>query len=141
MGRTGVLPPAAITTTHAAHPLSCAAALASLDVLEEEGLIAEAARKGEIARAELLKLQSRHPQVISAVSGLGLLNAIHIVNSASGKPDRVLASEWTWAAVRHGVMLFQTNQPTIKICPPLMIPDDALIEGIKALSEAFDSLQ
>lgn len=137
----GVLPPAAITTTHAAHPLSCAAALASLDVLEEEGLIAEAARKGEIARAELLKLQSRHPQVISAVSGLGLLNAIHIVNSASGKPDRVLASEWTWAAVRHGVMLFQTNQPTIKICPPLMIPDDALIEGIKALSEAFDSLQ
>ncbi len=133
-----VLDPAEITTTHAAHPLCCAAALANIEVIERENLVAEAERKGEIAAAELNKLRGRHPDRIAEVAGLGLVRGIHIRDPKTGEFDREFAARWTWEAVKRGVMLFQVNRPTIKVCPPLIIPDDALIEGITVLGEALE---
>jgi len=75
-----LLPPAEITTTHAAHPVSCAAALANLDVIEKEHLIAESVRKGNITEEALLnrkenfrtsfamlRASARHPHLRSAI--------------------------------------------------------------------------
>ena len=141
-----VLPPAEIATTHAGHPLSCVAAMANLRILEEEQLIAEAARKGEIVREEVGKLQRRFPDHITELSGFGLVQAIHVNNpqsadgSQSAAGGRQLARDWIWASVKRGVMLFQVNRPTLKVCPPLVIPDDALVEGIGALGDALESI-
>lgn len=135
-----LLSPGEITTTHAAHPLSCAAALANLQVLQDENLVEEAARKGEVAGNELRQLHERFPDFISETTGLGLVRAVHIRDPLTGEPSRELARDWTWAAVKHGVMLFQVNRPTLKICPPLVIPDDALVEGIRALGDALESI-
>lgn len=135
-----LLPPAEITTTHAAHPVSCAAALANLDVIDSENLIEESVRKGEIAEASLLRLQQRFPDVISEIAGLGLLRGIHIRDPQTGEFSRELARDWTWAAVKHGVMLFQVNRPSIKVCPPLVIDDEAIIEGIEAIGDALASV-
>jgi len=135
-----LLEPGEITTTHAAHPLSCAAALANIQVLQEERLIEEAARKGEIARDELNRLAERFPRYVSETTGLGLVRAVHVRDPVTSEPSRELARDWTWAAVKHGVMLFQVNRPTLKICPPLVIPDDALVEGIRALGDALESI-
>jgi len=136
-----VLDPGEVTTTHAAHPISCAAALANLQILHDEKLVGEAARKGKVAANALSELQERFPQHISQVTGLGLLWAIHVRDEATGMPSREFARDWTWAGVKHGVMLFQVNQPTIKICPPLVIPDDAIAEGISGLGDALDSIR
>lgn len=135
-----LLAPAEITTTHAAHPVSCAAALANLDIIEEEDLIAESVRKGKIATRELLALQERFPEYVADVQGLGLLRGIHIRNPETGELDPELARDWTWAGVKHGVMLFQVNRPSIKVCPPLVIEDEALVEGIRALGDALASI-
>lgn len=134
-----LLPPAEITTTHAAHPVSCAAALANLNVIFGENLIAESERKGRIAETELQQLAGRFPQLIDDVEGLGLLRGIHIRNPQTGKLCRETARDLTWEGVKHGVMLFQVNRPSIKVCPPLVIDDDALIEGIRTLGDAFES--
>ncbi|MCA9069089.1 MAG: aminotransferase class III-fold pyridoxal phosphate-dependent enzyme, partial [Planctomycetaceae bacterium] len=136
-----LIPPGEITTTHAAHPVSCAAALANLDVLESENLIAEAERKGQIAAQELQQLQTHFPEFVQHTEGLGLLRAIHIQNPETGELCKRTARDWTWAGVKHGVMLFQVNRPSIKVCPPLVIDDEALIEGIHALGEAVESLK
>jgi 4-aminobutyrate aminotransferase-like enzyme len=48
-----------------------------------------------------------------------------------------LARDWTWESVKHGVMLFQVNRPSIKVCPPLIIDDEAIVEGIDALGDAL----
>lgn len=133
-----LLPPAEITTTHAAHPVSCAAALANLDIIENENLISESFRKGHIAESSLQELKQRFPDVVKAHSGLGLLRGIHVSNPQTGAYSPELARDWTWAAVRHGVMLFQVNRPSIKVCPPLIIDDDAIVEGINALSDALE---
>jgi 4-aminobutyrate aminotransferase-like enzyme len=135
-----LLPPAEITTTHAAHPVSCAAALANLDVIENENLIAESVRKGDIAEAALRKLQDRYPNVVRDVAGLGLLRGIHVCDPKSGELSRELARDWTWAAVKHGVMLFQVNRPSIKVCPPLVIDDAAIVEGVEALGDALETI-
>ena len=134
-----LLGPAEITSTHAGHPLSCAAALANLDVLESERLIQESARKGQIAKEQLATLKDRFPQHVAAVNGLGLIHIVQIRNPKTGLPDRDLARECTWEAVKRGVMLIHTGLPTIKICPPLVIDDDALIEGIETIAEALES--
>lgn len=135
-----LLPPAEITTTHAAHPVSCAAALANLDVIESENLIAESVRKGKIAEAELTVLRRRFPEYIDEIAGFGLLRGIHIRNPQTGELCPKTARDWTWESVKHGVMLFQVNRPSIKVCPPLVITDDALIEGIRALGDALESI-
>ncbi len=132
-----ILAPGEIMTTHAAHPLSCAAALANLKVIEDERLVEAAEEKGKLARQELRKLQARFPEYISDVTGLGLLQAVHVRDPATGRPAAELVSDWIWAAVRRGVMLFYTTGAYIKVCPPLVIPADALVEGIQALGDAL----
>ena len=135
-----LLPPAEITTTHAAHPVSCAAALANLDVIENENLVAESTRKGLIAESELRRLQQRFPDVVADIAGFGLLRGIHIRNPKTGELCRETARDWTWESVRHGVMLFQVNRPSIKVCPPLVIDDDAIVEGVEALGDSLECL-
>lgn len=132
-----LLPPAEITTTHAAHPVSCAAALANLDIIERENLIEESVRKGRVAESSLRKLQQQYPDVVHDVAGLGLLRGIHICDPETAEYSSELARDWTWAAVKHGVMLFQVNRPSIKVCPPLIIDDEAIVEGVAALSDAL----
>ncbi|MEC8928374.1 MAG: aminotransferase class III-fold pyridoxal phosphate-dependent enzyme, partial [Verrucomicrobiota bacterium] len=128
------------TTTHAAHPVSCAAALANLDVFEKENLVAEAERKGRLVEPAMAEISARFPDHIARHTGAGLLWTFHARNPATGELDLDLAAEWTWATVRRGVMVFHTMRPSIKICPPLTIPDDALLEGIEVMGEALESL-
>lgn len=135
-----LIPPGEVTTTHAAHPVSCAAALANLAIIENEGLIEEAQRKGQIAHEALKQLQSENPEYVAHVEGLGLLRAIHIRNPETGVLCKQTARRWTEAGVAHGVMLFQVNRPSIKVCPPLVIDDAAIEEGVAALGDALKSL-
>jgi len=135
-----VLPPGEVTTTHAGHPLSCAAALANLEILEAEHLVEAAEETGEIVRGELRKLQARWPQYIADVCGLGLLNAIHFCDPRTGQLDPTLARDVTFEAVRRGVMLFQVNRPTVKICPPLVITAKVAVEGVQAIGDAIETV-
>lgn len=132
--------PAEITTTHAAHPVACAAALANLDVLESESLVAEAARKGQIAERELQRLAAEFPAYVDRVCGLGLLRGIHVRDPGGDGLCPVTARDWTWESVKQGVMLFQVNRPSIKVCPSLTIDDAALVEGISALGDAIRAM-
>lgn len=132
--------PGEVTTTHAGHPLACVAALANLEALEEEDLIGRAEATGKVIREELKKLQSRFPELIADVRGLGLLNAMWIRDPQTGEPSKPLAADLSWWVVRRGVMVFRTLQHTLKICPPLVIPEDAAVDGCHAIGEAIERL-
>ena len=132
-----VFNPGEITTTHAAHPLSCVAALINLEVLREERLVERAAALGERLRKRLEELKEEWPAYIDFVSGAGLLWAIHLKDPLSGVPSEALARKLVWEVVRSGVMVFHTNRSTLKICPPLVIEEEALLEGVDAIGEAL----
>ena len=130
--------PGEMTSTHTANPLCCAATLASLEVLEGEGLIEAAAEKGAIVEARLQAIQARHPGRVEMVTGRGLVYGMFLVRAAAREPDVDLADRVAVSAIRKGLMMFATGNGTMKIAPPLVIPEDALIEGIEVLAQALD---
>jgi len=135
-----VFSPGEITTTHAGHPLSCAAALANLRVIRDEKLVEYAGQMGEVLGPGLRKIHEEFPGYVERISGAGMLWAIHLREPGSGQPSERLARRMVWETVRQGVMVFHTNRATIKVCPPLVTPVDAIREGIQAVGAALSAL-
>ena len=129
--------PGAMSTTHSGNPLCCAAAVASIEVLETENLIERCALMGQYATSRLQALTNQLTP-LGLVSGRGLVYGIHIVN-ANKHPDPQLAQKIVMETVRRGVILFNPvgiNGATIKINPPLCISQEAFDEGIDAFRDA-----
>jgi 4-aminobutyrate aminotransferase/diaminobutyrate-pyruvate transaminase/4-aminobutyrate aminotransferase/(S)-3-amino-2-methylpropionate transaminase len=134
-------PPGSMTSTHTGNPVCCAATLANLKVIEDEKLVANAARMGEIMQRELRAIGQRFGEHIAHVSGKGLVASLHIVKSGppEWEPDADRARDIVWRCVEKGVMLFSPvgyAGACVKISPPLCISEDALREGVAVIGEA-----
>ncbi len=132
--------PGAMTSTHSGNPICCAAALANIDIIQEHGLVENAARVGEVIGNEIEGLKEEFSDVIGAVHGRGMVYGMHIIKKGSLEPDGQLAFRIVEEAIRKGLMLFAPvgfGGATIKICPPLVIDKDAVKDGIQALRESI----
>lgn len=105
-------------STFGGNPVSCRAALATLDLLEQS-YIANAAERGEQLRQGLLKLQRHHPQV-GDVRGLGLMMAMDLVNE-SAAPDPTARDATVQTAFQQGLLLLGCGDSAIRFCPPLCV--------------------
>lgn len=126
-----------MSSTHSANPLCCAAGLANLEAIESGNLVAESARKGEIVHHRLNALKKKYSDRISYVFGKGLLAGIIFKHPKTGKPDGLFPSRVCEKAMQKGLLLVHTGRESIKIGPPLTIPDEALEEGLDAFDEAI----
>ena len=143
LGRSEILDlpePGYMTSTHTANPLCCAAALATLEIIEEEDLVTAAAQKGVIFEQHLLDIQRRHQNHVSKVSGRGLVYSVYFTSPYTGQADVELAHQVTERAIQKGLMLFYTHSYLVKMGPPLTIPSEALVEGISVLGEAIEEV-
>ena len=146
IGRTDVMdfyPPGAMTSTHTGNPVCAAAVVANLGVIEEEGLVENARRMGEILLPELLRIGRRFPKQIGAVHGRGLVAALHIVKPGGIEPDAPTASAIVRRCIEKGLMLFAPvgyGGASVKIAPPLIIAEDALRDGLAALEESLEEV-
>ncbi len=132
--------PLSMTNTHGGNPVCCAAALANINAIIDEGLVEKSARLGEVMHRELWQRLKPYDTHVGAIHGLGLLAGVHVTEGKSDTPDGDLARRIVEHAVGRGIMLFApvgVGGATIKLCPPLCIPEDALVEGIATLAEAF----
>ena len=144
MGRREImdLPEAgSMSSTHSANPLCCAAALANIEEVESRDLVGESARKGKILHSYLTKLKNKYPGYISYILGKGLLAAMIVINPKTRNPDGLLASQICEKAMQKGLLLVHTGRESIKIGPPLTIPEEALAEGIQVLDECFQEIK
>ncbi len=133
-------PPGSMTSTHSGNPVCCACALASLQIIQEEGLVARAAQLGAVMQAECARIRKRFAEVILAHHGKGLVASLHCARPGRSDPDARLAWEVVIEAVRRGVMLFAPvgfAGASVKMCPPLVITEDALREGLGVIEESF----
>jgi 4-aminobutyrate aminotransferase-like enzyme/Ser/Thr protein kinase RdoA (MazF antagonist) len=113
-------------STFGGNPVACAAALAVLDVLTDEGLVANAAAVGESLRAELRTLAARHGS-IGDVRGRGLMTGVELVRDRSTRePDGALAAQVKDEMAERGVLIGTTGRHgnVLKIRPPLCINRD-----------------
>lgn len=125
--------------TYGGNPVSCAAALAVLDVVEGERLMANAARVGGYLLQRLSAMAERHPAV-GDVRGRGLFLGVDLVADRAGRdPDRALAKRVVEAAKRDGVLL-STDGPgdnVLKIKPPLVLGMDQARRAADVLDRAL----
>jgi len=129
-----------LSSTHSANPLACAAGLANLQEIVDRDLVREAARKGELLLRALRELQRKHSQRIGQVTGTGMLAALILRDPVTGAPDGLTASLICERALHKGLLLVHTGRESIKLGPPLTIPDVALQEGVQVLDEALTEI-
>ena len=126
-----------MSSTHSANPLSCAAGLANLQYLQKHDLVKESKRKGEILHSFLNKLKNKFSGRITYVLGKGMIAGIIFNNPVTDKPDCLFPSKVCQRAMQKGLLLVHTGRESIKIGPPLIIPDQALREGLEVLAESI----
>ncbi len=129
--------------TYSSHPVSLAAALATIRVYEEDGLIENAARLGPIMRAHHEALYRKHPSV-GAIRNLGLFGILDLVRSRepftpltpfNGTSDEMKAIGKYLR--EHGLYTMIANN-SIHTNPPLCITEDQLAEGFAIIDRALD---
>jgi 4-aminobutyrate aminotransferase len=148
----GVLPMAAIVArpdldvmadralghyTHEKNPVLCAAALATIECLEKDGLVANARGLGEHALVRLQELQSRHP-LIGEVRGLGLLLAIELVRDRTTKERATEEAEAVmYRALERGLSFKVTAGNVLCLLPPLTISRADLERALSIVDECL----
>ncbi|MEQ8583766.1 MAG: aspartate aminotransferase family protein [Marinoscillum sp.] len=110
-------------TTFGGNPLACAAALATIEAMEEEGMLQQATEKGAWLKAEVANVKSSYPE-IKEIRGYGLMIGIEL--SVESKP--VVAT-----MMEHGVLANATAGNVIRLVPPLNIP----MEDLKTVFEVL----
>ena len=132
----------AVGGTYVGNPVAQAAALAVLDVFEDEGLVDRAVHIGDVIRARMSAWQARLPQ-IGDVRGLGAMLAIELVQDPATKlPAPELAAAVVDHAAAHGLLLLKagTHSNCIRVLCPLVITDAELDEALDVWEEALDAV-
>jgi 2,2-dialkylglycine decarboxylase (pyruvate) len=128
-------------TTHVSDPLPAAVGLTVLRVLERDGLVAQAAERGERLRAGLLELQQRH-ECVGDVRGRGLLQGIELVSDRDSRtPADELGRRVTAECLALGLHMNVVQLPgmggVFRIAPPLTVSDAELDLGLEILDQAL----
>ena len=124
--------------TYSGSPVACAAALATIDAYESDGLVERAAQIGETLLGRLRELQAGDAR-IADVRGRGAMVAIELIDPAGGAPDAALTGRIARYAYEHGVILLTagTDGNVIRFLPPLTISDELLGEGLDVVADAL----
>ena len=124
--------------TYAGSPIACAAALATIETYEHDGLIERAKEIGAVLIGRLNALRTADAR-IGDVRGRGAMVAIELVDPETGAPDAALTNAVAKHAHANGVVLLTcgTYGNVIRFLPPLTISDELLIEGLGVIAEGL----
>lgn len=119
-------------STYGGNPLACAVAVAALKVLKEEKMAENAMSMGELFRTELKNINSN---LVSAIRGRGLLNAIVIKHA---NPE----AAWDLCLIlkENGLLAKPTHGDKIRFAPPLIITKEEVLEAVAIIKKSLDTL-
>ncbi|OAP57616.1 ornithine-oxo-acid transaminase [Fonsecaea erecta] len=129
-----LLDPYEVGSTMAANPPGCAASLAAIDVLFDEGLSSRALMLGDLL---ISTLKSSDPPHVKEYMGAGLLWAIVIKE----KPPRVTSRRVIALLAQRGVLANAIKGGRIRICPPLTISTELLLQGVEIIVQTLRDVE
>jgi len=134
MGRWGA---ASHGTTYGGSPVSCAAALATLAVMREEGLLENARLQGAYMLDALRALQAEAP-VIGDVRGVGLMIAVEFVQPGSRQPNPEAVQRILQRCLADGLLMYPCGHwsQTIRLIPPLVVTREQVDEALEIFRRA-----
>jgi len=125
------------SNTFGGNPIAAAASLATLDVIDAEGLVARSAKLGEHMARRLDEMKERY-EFIGDRRGLGMMQATEFVTDRKSlKPDPKLRDAIEKDAVEHGLILLGCGESVLRYIPPLNIPQEILDAGLDVLEGCF----
>ncbi|MDZ4265430.1 MAG: 4-aminobutyrate--2-oxoglutarate transaminase [Mycobacterium sp.] len=121
--------------TYGGNPSACAAALATIETIEAEGLVERAAHIETLMKDKLGRIQAEDDRV-GDVRGRGAMIAVELVKSGTTEPDAELTKALCAAAHRAGVIVLScgTFGNVLRFLPPLSISDELLLEGLDVIA-------
>jgi 4-aminobutyrate aminotransferase len=132
-------PPGSHASTFGGNPVSCRAALATLELLEG-GYTANAAERGAQLMRGLTALQAKH-RAIGDVRGLGLMVAMDLIKEERGKPEPnpALRDEIVQHAFQRGLLLLGCGECAVRFCPPLCITAHQVEMCLRVINEVLSA--
>lgn len=126
--------------TYGGNPVACAAALAAMETITAENLVARAAEIERIMLSRLHRMQAEDNR-IGDVRGRGAMIAVELVHQDSTDPDPAFTTTVATAAREKGVIVLTcgTYGNVLRFLPPLTISDELLNEGLDVLAEVFST--
>ncbi|MCW7482712.1 4-aminobutyrate--2-oxoglutarate transaminase [Leptospira kanakyensis] len=144
IGKTSIMDavePGGLGGTYAGNPVACAAGIAVMDLIEEEGILEKSVKLGKLLVNELNEIKKTYPH-IGEIRGLGAMVAFELVeNGDANKPSADLAKKLTAKALEHGLVLLSCGVygNVIRILVPITAEESIVKEGlgiiIKSLKE------
>lgn len=130
--------PNEMTSTHTGNPVCAAAALANINYIMDNKLIENASDLSGVCDKFLEDLRSKYSKYIGSLQGTGLVWGLVFVKKDTREIDPDLAHDIARISIEKGVLFFAPvgSGATLKICPPLVITKEALIEGLEVFAEA-----
>ena len=123
-------------STFGGNPVSCAAALATLSLLERQ-LVENSRKIGELARKKVDVMAARH-KCLGRVDGMGLMIGVDVVKSRNlSRPDPETRDRIIAEAFQRGLLLLGCGDAGIRVCPPLCINATQMEVGLDVFSEAI----
>jgi 4-aminobutyrate aminotransferase len=119
-------------STYGGNPVACAAALATIELLEG-GLTANAAVRGEQLLAGLRQIRGRQPKSVIDVRGKGLMIGVEFA-------DPKLAEEVQWACFTRGLLVLECGRQTVRLCPPLIASESDVSTAVRIFGEAVEAV-
>jgi 4-aminobutyrate aminotransferase len=126
-------------STFGGNPVACAAALATIAVIEE-GLLHNATKVGNYLRDKLNQLRTKHA-VIGDVRGLGLMIGVEFVRAdGSGTPDAALRDQAMNNCFKKGLLVLGCGESTLRFCPPLIVTEEESATAVEIFDAAISEL-
>ncbi|MBE4193946.1 aspartate aminotransferase family protein [Vibrio parahaemolyticus] len=123
--------------THEKSPIGCAAALATMEAIEQDGLLDKAKADSQFMREKLLEMKAKYP-VIGDVRGIGMLWGIELVTDHESKARAYDEAEAVlYQCLNNGVSFKVSQGNVIQLSPPLIITREQLIEALAIFEEAI----
>ncbi len=125
------------SNTYGGNPLACASSLATIDVIETDGLVANSERLGKKMAKRFEAMMAKFP-AIGDHRGLGLMQVTEFVEDRKTKtPNPKLRNAIVKDAYEHGVIVLPCGESGIRYIPPLNIPDEQLETGLGIMEECI----
>ncbi|MCG9740539.1 aspartate aminotransferase family protein [Vibrio alginolyticus] len=123
--------------THEKSPIGCAAALATMEAIEQDGLLDKAKADSQLMREKLLEMKAKYP-VIGDVRGIGMLWGIELVTDHESKARAYDEAEAVlYQCLNNGVSFKVSQGNVIQLSPPLIITREQLTEALAIFEEAI----
>jgi 4-aminobutyrate aminotransferase len=133
-------PPGAHASTFGGNPVSLAAAIATVELLERE-LVENAARIGDYLMSRMRTWPARF-KYVGDVRGLGLMIGVELVRDQNTKePAPDLRDRMEMLAFERGLLILGCGPNTLRLCPPLVITRDQADFAIDTLEQCLQALQ